>query len=202
MFYFRSIHIIYIIYLFFFFNIERINSWRSDSINMDGFIYIYGGLIALACSSKKIVLSLNIYFTLFYNLIIYISCKTIFFGTNPLFGGMYTYLSITEMTLLSIIAWLSYQQSQAMTDFETAVAAITFETTHRPISSLDDALDDIQRCMYTGRRHNSPISVVMISPDPAVTGNAGSFFSRQPQCFIPGIGMQRLCSAEHCSQSL
>ena len=64
MFHFRSIHIIYIIYLFFFFNIERINSWKFDSINMDGFIYIYGGLIVLACHFKKIILSLNIYLIL------------------------------------------------------------------------------------------------------------------------------------------
>jgi GGDEF domain-containing protein len=88
------------------------------------------------------------------------------FYQQPLIGEVYTYITITEVTFLSVLIWLAHRTARSLQDFEEAVENITMVNINGRVRSLDDASEDIQIEMFRSRNHHHPLSVILVEPEP------------------------------------
>lgn len=164
--YLRQIIIASLIGLTLLFNIERLDFGRENIVDIDSFVYVLGFLAALAILIFPLFWRSHAIITIVFWIGIYFLGKLFIFNHRPLFGGIYTYLSITELTLLSISTWLAHALARAIRDFEKAVENITFRPVSRRVRRLKDATEDIQVEMFRSRHNHHPLSVVVVEPKP------------------------------------
>jgi hypothetical protein len=150
-----------------FFNIERLDFGRQNIIDIDSFAYVLGVIAVIATLSIPIFWHSHVAVPLLFWIGLYLLNKLVFFE-RPLLGGVYTYLSITEVTFLILTIWLAYRLGRAIGDFEDAVESITLNSKSSRVRQLDDATENIQAEMFRSRHNHHPLGVV--------TG-AGSGFS-------------------------
>jgi hypothetical protein len=89
---------------------------------------------------------------------------------RPLLGGIYTYLSITELSLLLMTIWVTHKLTCSLGSFEEAVERITFtDNTNKRVRPIEDAYDEIQIEMFRSRHHHHPLSIIVVEPDLGTT---------------------------------
>ena len=162
----RQIIIALLIGLTFLFNIERLDFGTENIVDIDSFVYILSILASLLVIILPVFWYSHVSVSIAFWMGIYLLSKLFIFNERPLLGGVYTYLSITEITLLSISIWLSYFLNRAIRDFEKAVENITLQNDSRRIRHLDDALEDVQIEMFRSRHNHHPLSIVVVAPEP------------------------------------
>lgn len=164
---FRNNTIFLILFLSLFFNIDRISTSLTTSIYIEQFVYFHGVAIIISICLFPLLHKIHIIKLLILNLIFLVVEKLVIPGSHPLFGGAYIYLTITEATGLSILLYLAYQQSHSIFHFEQAVGKLSFGNhSLHPILSLEDSMHDIQAQMHFSRLHTTPLSVIVIEPEP------------------------------------
>ncbi len=151
-----------------FFNIERLNFDRPNLIDIASFVYVLGLFAVLTVLTIPLLARFHPVVLVGLWVSLYLISKFFVFNDRPLLGGIYTYLTVTELTLLSGTVWVSHRLAQALLDFEQAVENITLVNGNRQVRHLDDASDDIQVEMFRSRHNHYPLSVVVVEP----TGDA------------------------------
>ena len=129
----REIIIASLIGLTLLFNIERLDFGRENIIDIDSFVYILGIIAAISIITLPILRRKHVAISLGLWLGLYLFSKLFIFNQRPLVGGIYTYLSITEVTLVGISIWLSHLLARAIHDFEQAVENITLRSASRRV---------------------------------------------------------------------
>ncbi len=160
----RLLTIATIIGLTILFNIERLDLGRDNVVDIVSFVYILTVLAVITTITVPAIKRVNGGLILAFWLVIYLLGKLFLFETRPFWGGVYTYLTITEMALLSLSVWLSHRLALAMHDFEDAVENLTMVNLNGRVRSLDQAADDIQVEMFRSRHHHHPLSVIVVEP--------------------------------------
>jgi hypothetical protein len=148
-----------------FFNIERLDFGNQNVIDIETFVY---GLGTLAVLSTLMVPSLRArsFLTLLITWLgIYLISKLFIFSDRPLLGGMYTYLTITEVCFICALFWLTYQLVQNIHDFEKAVENITFSHLSNRVQKLEQTKDIIQTEMFRSRHNHHPLSIIIVEPE-------------------------------------
>jgi hypothetical protein len=150
------------------FNIERLDLGAENLIDLQSFVYVLAtGLTILILIWPRLWRLSRRHLTLGC-LALYLPVKFLASAGLPLWGGIYTYILITEAALLVITALLAQQVAHDLHDFEEAVANIMIGGGQ--VRRLEEAEADIQLEMLRSRRHHRPLSVVMVAPQPgAVT---------------------------------
>jgi hypothetical protein len=148
------------------FNIERLDFGRENIVDIDSFVYVLGIIAAISIITLPILWRAHVAALLVLWPSIYLLGKLFIFNQRPLLGGIYTYLSITEVTLLAIAIWLSHLLARAIHDFEQAVENITLRSASRRVRRLNEAMEDIQIEMFRSRHNHHPLSVVVVEPKP------------------------------------
>ncbi len=152
-----------------FYNIERLDIGEANIIDIDSFIYIFGFIAVISTIKMPILRRSNMAVSMVLWLGAYLLIKLllwIFFVGRPLMGGIYTYLSITEMSLLLILIWLAHRLASGLRDFEEAVERITFSDTNRRVKQLREVDEEIQIEMFRSRHNHHPLSVIVVEPNP------------------------------------
>ena len=162
-----SYPIILVIVLSLFFNIERLDVGTQNTINIDTYIYLIGITEIIAVLYFAFFYNISLRFCLLFNSFLYTGYKIFFVTSEPLLGGMHTYVSITEFALLTILIWIAYQYSRSLYHFDRAVESLLSEDINRRILSLDSGAEDVQMQMHVGRRYNHPLSLVVVEPTSA-----------------------------------
>ncbi len=155
-----------LIYLTIFFNIERLDFGRVNIINISSFVYAFGIISVIIIILLPRTWRFSVTGTSIICIGIYLVCKAFLFDTRPFIGGIYTYISITEITLLTILVWLSYRFSNAVREFEEAVENILLSGIRSRAKPMPDAEKEIQTEMIRSRRTGRPLSVIIIKPEP------------------------------------
>jgi hypothetical protein len=168
----REIIIASLIGLTLLFNIERLDFGRENIIDIDSFVYILGIIAAISIITLPILRRKHVAISLGLWLGLYLFSKLFIFNQRPLAGGIYTYLSITEVTLVAISIWLSHLLARAIHDFEQAVENITLRSASRRVRRLNEALEDIQVEMFRSRHNHHPLGVVVVEPKPEAAQTA------------------------------
>lgn len=148
------------------FNLERIDVGTVNIINIDTFVYVLGAVLVAATLSLPRAARLSSAWIVNLWLGAYLLLKLLVFDHRPLLGGVHTYVTISEITLLCGIAWLSHRLSRGIADFEEAVCDLTLGNLDRRVRSLDTASEEVRRAMLLSRRTARPLSVVVVEPTP------------------------------------
>lgn len=166
----RSI-VLLLIALAIFFNIERLDFQEENLVDIQTFVYVLGtAAVALIIFVPRLRRLPASYLLAFWGSIYFI-CKQFLFYRAPLIGGIYTYLTVTEVTLLFILIWLTHRLARILLDFEEAVKNITFVKS-RKVHSLDEATTEIQKELFRSRRYHRPLSLIVVEPEPTSIKNS------------------------------
>lgn len=151
-----------------FFNIERVDFGEVNIIDIDTFVYVLGLAAVLSLIIIPILRRSNAAVSIVLWISLYLSIKLLFFyffNDRPLLGGLYTYLTITELTFILIIVWLGHYFAAGLYEFEEAVKRITFSGSNRRIRQYHEADEDIQVEMFRSRHNHHPLSIIVVEPD-------------------------------------
>jgi hypothetical protein len=155
--------IVLILFLAFFFNLERIDVENQELININTFVYILSTIAIVFTVMLTVLRRMNTaVLILFWNLF-YFVLKLVVFENMPFWGGYYSYITLVEFTMLSIGVVIAHWVGANMDDFEKAVENITFSEIKRA-SNLRDAVDSINNEIYRSRRYNHPLTMIMVEP--------------------------------------
>ena len=149
-----------------FFNLERVDFGQVNAIDISSFVYVIGFFAVLSVITLPALARAPFTVSLAVWVGVYLLCKLTVFNRYPLFGGIHTYLSVTEVALLSMLIWLAHNLGRNLYDFEEAVKNITFSDVSRQIRNLDAAAEDIQLEFIRSRRHQRPLSVIVVQTQP------------------------------------
>ena len=95
-------------------------------------------------------------------LLIYAIGRLTIFDGRPLFGGYNTYLSLSEGALLVVGAVLAQRLSRSVDRAERTVALLCFDGNSGRVRSFYRAEEEIDRALAVARRHERPLSLVVI----------------------------------------
>ena len=155
-----------IIFLALFFNIERLDISGSNVIDLHSYVYVLVTIAALAVLISRRHQSVSVYYSIFFYEAVYVALKILVFTNRPLIGNIYTYLSITEMTLLAISIFLTYDVARALNEVEGVIEKVTFPKHGQRVIPITDAADEVKLEFIRSRRHNRPLSLVVVDIDP------------------------------------
>ncbi len=164
-----------------FFNIERVDVGQENVLNIDSFVYVLTIIIIIliillprvwhASVSIQVILCLGIYFF----------CKLLVFKSSPLFGGIHTYVFITEISLFTTIIWIACKLSDALKDFEEAIEDFAMSGIKGRVKPLQEEIEEAQTEMIRSRRYNRPLGVIVVEPEPASINIAKNLFVQDVQ---------------------
>jgi hypothetical protein len=148
-------------------NIERLNYGYVDNIiNLASFVYLLAGIsvmsIVLMPSRWKIPTS---YIIIFWS-VIFLAIKLMLINNRPLFGGLYTYLSIVELFILVGLITLTRKVMEDLYNLEKTVADITLADVSNRVKNLDDAIPDINLEFIRSRRYKRPLGLIVVRLKP------------------------------------
>ncbi len=101
-------------------NVERFDLGSEiDIVNIQSFFYVLLGIAVLSTIAIPVLQRIPLSIQLIGWIGIFLICKLLIFSDRPLLGGTYTYLSITEVTLLLIGVLLSNRLTGELSNLET-----------------------------------------------------------------------------------
>lgn len=151
-----------LVFLAVFFNIERLDYGEQSLIDIHTFVYVLATILILGTLAIRPLQRLPIHITAVLWLGIYLALKLTLFNSRPLIGGMYTYLSITEAAMMTIAMLLTVNLSRSLNELEGLAEKTIFPKRNRRIKDLLEAEEIIKNELLRSRRHNRPLSVLMI----------------------------------------
>jgi GGDEF domain-containing protein len=161
----RKSMVFMVLFLAALFNIERLDVGGVDIINLPPFIYVFITLLIIAILLSKRVQNLTVYYGFLIFIPIYLVLKIFVFNDRPFLGSIYTYLTITELSFVAISVFLAYDLMRAMGDMEDVLEKVIFPKYGQRVIGIDNASEEIKVELIRSRRHNRPLSVVVVSID-------------------------------------
>ena len=146
-----------------FFNIERLNFGEANIIDIQTFVYVVGAIAVAVIVYLQGRMTGAAWVTIWG--VVYLICKLWFFRERPIVGGIHTYISITEVTLLTLVVLTAHWVSLGLDDFASAVRDLTLTEGGRRIPEMNDIEEAIEVEFTRSRRHHRPISVILIEPE-------------------------------------
>ncbi len=149
-----------------FYNIERLDVYAVDLVNIPTFVYVLAVVVVLSIVAVAKSWRVSMLGWMLSWMTVYLLLKLFVFTNRPVLGGMYTYITITEIVFLLLTILLSYRVAFHLHDFEDAVENITFAGVRERVLPYQEGVLNAKTEMYRGRRYERPISVVVMEPEP------------------------------------
>lgn len=162
---FSMLLLIFIIGIFL--NIERVDIGSEfDIVNLQSFVYIlaFFAIFSTLLIPEKYRLSPFVLTIIWWA--IYFFAKFTVFYEHPILGGVYTYLTVTELAMLTMLVLVSNRVAGDLFDVEETVANVTLEDVSDRVRRIDQAKDEIAKEFARSRRYDSPISVMVVKVHP------------------------------------
>lgn len=155
-----------VIFLIILFNIERLDIGAQENvINFDTAVYVMIVAAIIMILSIKWLQTLSQPALIALSTGVYLISQLVLPSYHPLLGGMYTYLSFTELGLFIVAVFLTQNLALNIKDFEQAVENFAFANT-RKIKPVQEAYEEIQDEIYRSRRFQRSLSIVVMEQDP------------------------------------
>lgn len=154
-----------LIFLAVFFNIERLDYSDQSLIDLQTFVYVLVTVLMLSTLALRSLQRLPTHLALSLWLGVYLALKLTLFHTRPLVGSFYTYLSITEAAMIAIAVLLTINLSRSLNEFEGIAIKTIFPKRNHRVKDLHEAEEDIKTEFIRSRRHNRPLSVLIVEMD-------------------------------------
>ncbi len=155
-----------LLYLTFVFNLERLE-WKAgiDGVGIHTFVYllvILSVAIILLLSHARVF---SIFAHLFTWSFVYFALRLTWFNDSPIFGGVDTYVTITELAILLVAIVIAHQCALQLHKFESFIEEVYLPARDRRIREPHNAKDEINTEFIRSRRHQHPLTLVAISPE-------------------------------------
>ncbi len=154
------------IYLLVTFNLDRLLLWQGDGQPVHFFVYI---LVVLALAAYLFSSDLQ-KSPLYWGLIIwgglYVVIRLAFYRNDPLFVGTALFQTITELVVVSLSVLVSYDLMRNLNVMEDLVEKVTFGTMSQRVLDMQLAEEEIKTEMIRSRRHERPLTVMVVEPAP------------------------------------
>lgn len=174
---FRMAFILLLLFLTVFFNIERLDIQQQNTIDIDTFVYIITIIAILSVIVFNRITDFKLIYSFIFWYAVYFVLKLTLDRTESfLAGGVYLYLSITEMVFLGVGLWISYYVSKQLTDLEATIRNMTLFGSDRRLMTFENSSNEVQLELYRSRRFNTPLSLIvfqLIENDNHVVMNEG-----------------------------
>jgi hypothetical protein len=161
---FKKKIVLLIILMMIFFNIERIDVGQENLINMNSFVYVLGSIGVLVPFFVHIKGRFSLEILVMAIIGIYFFCSTILSKSHPLWGGIYTYLSITE--LVFFVAIVNLAQSVAKETRILSQQVEFFFLSEQPTAcpTLDQSMNKLEVEITRCRRYKRNLGVILVEP--------------------------------------
>lgn len=153
-----------ILYLAFVFNLARLDIGQINGVSLHPFVYVLITLAMISVISLRFLHTARIWLPIGIWLVVYLIGRFLLFNQRALLGGADTYLAISEVTLLTVGTALAYDLARQLFAFETYIENITFAEMGRTIPTMQEASEDIKAEFIRSRRHERPLSLLVIEP--------------------------------------
>ena len=158
------ISIVYLVlFLFFFFNLERLDIYQENVINLDSFVYFLVTAVILSIILVPPIRKQSFTTLAILGGILYLLCKLLFSRQEFMLGGLNTYISIAEITLLTISIALANKIAKELDDFVKAVENITFAEFER-VKTFSEGFEYARTEIYRSRRFQHPLTIILVEP--------------------------------------
>lgn len=164
----RKSIIFMLIHLTIVFNLERFDYSARNVIDIQTFVYVLVIAIVVLTTALKPVQFFSIYSSALGWLLIYGVLKLTLFATRPILGEPYTYLTLTEMGIILITVFLTYDLSRTLRDFEEVIDKVTVPRLGQRVLRMNEAVEEIKTEFIRSRRHSRPLSVLLVSVNTTV----------------------------------
>lgn len=157
-----------LIFLAVVYNVERLDFGRRNLIDISSIVYIIIlaaiGSIVMFRSFSRLPLRVQLGSWL----AVYLTARigAVYLMGRPIWGGIYTYLTITEISIVLASVLLARNVADHLSDFEEAVQNITLADISHRVSHITEAYEEVQKEIMRSRRHNYPVSIMLVEPDP------------------------------------
>lgn len=155
--------ILLLMFMAFFYNLERFDIGSQPLININTFVYVLVTVAIVFIVMLRFFRRINILWIFVFWLTIYSILKFFLIKSNPVWGGYYTYITLVEIGMLGLACSIARWVGWNLDDFEKAVENITFSEIKRS-SNLKDATDSINNEIYRSRRYNHPMTMILVEP--------------------------------------
>jgi len=152
-------------YLAFFFNLERLEAKAGiGGVSVHTFVYILmiSAVVFIFLLSK--IQRFSVFIFLFFWSFVYFALRLTIFNDSPVFGGMSTYITVTELAILLMAIALAYRCTKYLGEFEKFVEEVYIPNLGKRILKMDNASEEIKTEFIRSRRHQLPMALVAIEP--------------------------------------
>lgn len=149
-----------VLWLGFFFNIERLHVQKTEVVDIAGSVYVLAIVVAL------LGLILPQYFTFsrfsvgLGALLLFVVVKVI--DGRPWFDANYLYVSLVEALGILITAFLAYAVGMRTADFVQTVRKLLFADIQHRVMTPVEAAPILERELQAARRSNQPLTVTIV----------------------------------------
>ncbi len=154
---------LFVIVMGIFLNIERLDiGGQLDVIDIQTFVYLLvGGAVLVTLWLPEFWRpSDSVWVAIWMG--VYLILKIGVFRSRPFGGGIYTYLTITELSMLAVVILSAYRVAKDIFDYEETVATVTLGDVSERVKKLSQAGEEISKEFARSRRHDSPLSVIVL----------------------------------------
>lgn len=163
---FRLAYILLLVFLTIFFNIERLDIQQENTIDIGTFVYVITIIAILSVIVVRRFAEIKLVYGYIFWFFVYFAVKlTLFRDESFLVGGVYVYLSITELFFLGTGLWISHYVSRQLSDLESTIKNMTLFGSDRRLMTFENSSSEVQLELYRSRRFNTPLSVIVFKID-------------------------------------
>jgi len=148
-----------------FFNIERLDFGQQNAINIQTEIYILGSAAVILTlmiprMNRAPVSALLIFWTT-----IYLAIKVTPLAEHPLFGGVYYFLTITELIFILLLVYLTQHLARILAEYVSATEILSMAGIDASLPDLQEVDEQIQSEINRSRHFSRSMSVVLVRAD-------------------------------------
>ncbi len=144
------------------FNLERLDIGQANLVDIQSFVYGLVFAAAILMVAVPFFQRLPVYTSIAIWIVVYFALRLLVFTHRPIVGGMYTYLTITELALLSITVLLTHVMTFYLKELEKVVEDVSFPPTSQRVQNLEEASEAVKTEFIRSRRYDRPLSVLVI----------------------------------------
>jgi GGDEF domain-containing protein len=155
-----------LVYLAIIFNLERIEYKISiDGVGIHNFVYalIIVEIVLLLLFPKLQQYSVFLYSFLWS--ILYFALRLTIFNDSSILNGISLYVTVTEIFIQLIAIILAFECAKQMQKLETFLEEVYLPVRERRVLQIKNAKDEINTEFIRSRRHQHPLSLLVVRPD-------------------------------------
>jgi len=153
-----------LIFLAILYNIERLDIGVENVVNLETAVYVLIVTMIIMILSIRWLQILSQPTLIALSTAAYFFVKLVPISQQPLVGGMYTYISFTELGLFIVGVLLAQNLTLNIKDFEQAVEIFTFASI-RKVKRVQEAYEEIQAEIYRSRRFQRSLSIIVLEQE-------------------------------------